>query len=278
MQGLRKLLKRPFSAILYSKTKINFSQEGKIARWWKKGFWQLSMTAWKAAIKNKQTNPTNIKNPTHPKMWIHWKGVQKLDTHFHWNKGICSHSKSSFTISTLPSGQSVLTTSLELALQFQIACPTWSNPQNNDTEGFNSLIIKGLQGFYFRPGLLPLIKHKVHQVSQVGFENAASGFVLGRRNPACISWCHSAMPVSTQGSTGGKSRGSLHKCLPHSNQNIKGRHTKIPSLYPMPVSDIWSPPLSSYADFGKQEEYKSFLSLFAFLLHTSGPFFHKMNG
>lgn len=42
----------------------------------------------------------------------------------HWNMGVCSHGESTFTISSLSSGQSVLTTTLELALQFQIAWPT----------------------------------------------------------------------------------------------------------------------------------------------------------
>lgn len=65
------------------------------------------------------------------------------------------------------------------------------------------MIIKGLRGFHFILGLLPLIKHSAHQVTQVGFENAASGFVLGIQlaSPDAVQQCqpaHRAMQGGSQ--------------------------------------------------------------------------------
>lgn len=83
------------------------------------------------------------------------------------------------------------------------------------------------------------------------------------------------MPASTQGREGGKSRGLLQKCPPDPNQNIKGRHTYLPMPLPTPV--VFSPPSIHLLNLGKNRR-KSFLSLFAFSLLTSGPFFPEMKG
>lgn len=159
-------------------------------------------------------------------------------------------------ISSLPSGQSVLNTTLELALQFQIAWPTWSNLQNNYIKGFNSLIIKGVRGFYFRPGLLPLIKHPAHQVSQTGFENAASGFVLSRRNPVCSSW----WKLSNASQHTGQYREKVKRFTSQVPSSSKSKYKRqaystcnafTPYQYQTLVLT-----LSSYAYFGKQEKEK----------------------
>lgn len=184
---------------------------------------------------------------------------------------VCSHRRMTFTISSLPSGQSVL------LYHHTKASSAWPSSLAHLKQSIRQRYRRSRHSDWRLTRLLLQTRSPAHQVSWVGFGNAASGFVLGRKNPACKPWRCSAMPDSTWGREGVNQEVYFRSALLIQIKTWKADIAIFQCLYPTPVPDLVSPPSINLFNLRKNRR-KSFLSFFAFSLLTSGTFFPEMKG